>query len=161
MVDVDAPVDVCRTEICEVAGVELSSAPRRPINYKTLLKKMEFVPYGENLDKDAKRLAYYKQIRGYIKAKVELAILAVRDSSPDGLPDHLRKVRLPPPHQETDDAPWFLWILFGCNELDACNSLWRITYRSGMQFGKNSTSVSGIHSCTGAGAVGGLHGAGT
>ncbi|EIE23140.1 hypothetical protein COCSUDRAFT_47508 [Coccomyxa subellipsoidea C-169] len=92
MVDVDAPVDVCRTELCEVAGVELSSAPRRPINYKTLLKKMDFLPYGENLDKDAKRLAYYKQIRGYIKALVEPAIIAHGAASADGMPDHLQKV---------------------------------------------------------------------
>ncbi len=92
MVDVDAPVDVCRTELCEVAGVELSSAPRRPINYKTLLKKMDFLPYGENLDKDAKRLAYYKQIRGYIKSLVEPAILAHGAASADGMPEHLQKV---------------------------------------------------------------------
>ncbi len=96
MVDVDAPVDVCRTELCEVAGVELSSAPRRPINYKTLLKKMDFLPYGENLDKDAKRLAYYKQIRGYIKALVEPAINAHGAASADGMPDHLQKVSLGP-----------------------------------------------------------------
>ena len=51
MVDVDRAVDVARCEgICEVAGVELSSAPRRPINFKTLLKKMDFVAYGENTD---------------------------------------------------------------------------------------------------------------
>jgi fatty acid synthase len=92
MVDVDAPVDICRTDLCEIAGVELSSAPRRPINYKTLLKKMDFLPYGENLDKDAKRLAYYKQIRGYIKAKVEPAIIAHGAASADGMPDHMQKV---------------------------------------------------------------------
>jgi fatty acid synthase len=94
MVDVDAPVDICRTDLCEIAGVELSSAPRRPINYKTLLKKMDFLPYGENLEKDAKRLAYYKQIRGYIKAKVEPAIIAHGAASANGMPDHLQKVRI-------------------------------------------------------------------
>ena len=52
MVDVDRAVDVARVEgVCEVAGVELSAAPRRPINFKTLLKKMDFLPYGENTDK--------------------------------------------------------------------------------------------------------------
>ena len=96
MVDVDAPVGVCRTELCEVAGVELSSAPRRPINYKTLLKKMDFLPYGENLDKDANRLAYYKQIRGYIKSLVEPAIVAHGAASADGMPQHLQKVSLVP-----------------------------------------------------------------
>ncbi len=91
MVDVDADVGVCTTECCTVAGVELSSAPRRPINFKTLLKKMDFVPYGENRDSDAQRLAYYKQVRGYIKARVEPAIEAVRASSEE-FPEHLKKV---------------------------------------------------------------------
>ena len=55
MVDVDRAVDVARAEgVCEVAGVELSSAPRRPIAYKTLVKKMDFLPYGENTDKCAR-----------------------------------------------------------------------------------------------------------
>ena len=91
MVDVDADVGISTTECCTVAGVELSSAPRRPINFKTLLKKMDFVPYGENRDADAQRLAYYKQVRGYIKARVEPAIEAVRASSEE-FPDHLKKV---------------------------------------------------------------------
>ena len=91
MVDVDADVGVSTTECCTVAGVELSSAPRRPINFKTLLKKMDFVPYGENRDADAQRLAYYKQVCGYIKARVEPAIEAVRASSEE-FPEHLKKV---------------------------------------------------------------------
>ncbi len=91
MVDVDADVGVCATECCIVAGVELSSAPRRPINYKTLLKKMDFVAYGENKDTDALRLAYYKQIRGYIKARVQPAIEAVKASAEE-FPQHLEKV---------------------------------------------------------------------
>ena len=93
MVEVNRAVDVARTDICEVAGVELSSAPRRPINYKTMVKKMDFLPYGENFDKDEKRRTYYKQIRGFIKAKVAPAILALKESSSDGLPDHLQKVQ--------------------------------------------------------------------
>ncbi len=91
MVDVDADVGVCATECCIVAGVELSSAPRRPINYKTLLKKMDFVAYGENKDTDALRLAYYKQVRGYIKARVQPAIEAVKASAEE-FPQHLQKV---------------------------------------------------------------------
>jgi len=91
MVDVDANVGVCTTGCCSVAGVELSSAPRRPINFKTLLKKMDFVAYGENKDTDAKRLAYYKQIRGYIKARVQPAIEALKASSEE-FPQHLQKV---------------------------------------------------------------------
>jgi fatty acid synthase len=92
LVEVDRAVEVARTEICEVAGVELSAAPRRPSNFKTMVKKMEFLPYGENFDQDKNRLCYYKQICGYIKARVEPAILALKESSPDGLPDHLQKV---------------------------------------------------------------------
>lgn len=91
MVDVDADVGVSTTECCSVAGVELSSAPRRPINFKTLLKKMDFVAYGENKDTDALRLAYYKQIRGYIKARVQPAIEAVKASAEE-FPQHLEKV---------------------------------------------------------------------
>lgn len=92
MVNVDADVGVCSTECCIVAGVELSSAPRRPINFKTLLKKMDFVPYGENRDTDAKRLAYYGQVRGYIKARVQPAIEAVKATSEE-TPKHLEKVQ--------------------------------------------------------------------
>ena len=94
MVDVDADVGVSTTECCSVAGVELSSAPRRPTNFKTLLKKMDFVAYGENRDTDAQRLAYYKQIRGYIKARVQPAIEAVKASVED-FPQHLEKVWTP------------------------------------------------------------------
>ena len=91
MVDVDKEVGVCSTGCCTVAGVELSSAPRRPVTFKTLLKKMDFVPYGENRDTDAKRLAYYGQIRGYIKARVQPAIEAVKAGSEE-FPQHLEKV---------------------------------------------------------------------
>ena len=91
MVDVDKEVGVCSTECCTVAGVELSAAPRRPVTFKTLLKKMDFVAYGENRDTDAKRLAYYGQIRGYIKARVQPAIEAVKASSEE-FPHHLEKV---------------------------------------------------------------------
>ncbi|CAK0786732.1 hypothetical protein CVIRNUC_009946 [Coccomyxa viridis] len=91
MVDVDKEVGVCSTGCCTVAGVELSSAPRRPVTFKTLLKKMDFVPYGENRDTDAKRLAYYGQIRGYIKARVQPAIEAVKAGSEE-FPQHLEKI---------------------------------------------------------------------
>ncbi|EIE22203.1 ketoacyl-synt-domain-containing protein [Coccomyxa subellipsoidea C-169] len=92
MVDVDARLGICRTVICEVAGVELSAAPRRPASYKTLLKKTDFLPYGEHPDRDTARLAYYRQIRGYLRPKVEPAILAHAATCANGMPDHLRKV---------------------------------------------------------------------
>ena len=66
MVDVDAAVDVARCEgICEVAGVELSSAPRRPINFKTLLKKMDFVAYGENTDTCAAPPSFLRSLQRF------------------------------------------------------------------------------------------------
>jgi hypothetical protein len=41
--------------------------------------------------RDAARLAYYKQIRGYIRAKVAPAIEALR-ARDEGIPEHLTKV---------------------------------------------------------------------
>ena len=54
--------------------------------------------------RDAARLAYYRQVRGYIKAKVAPAIEALRDT-PEGVPEHLTKVLAMMREYEGDAAP--------------------------------------------------------
>ncbi len=92
LVHVDKDLETAECDICSVTGVELSAAPRRPANQRTIIRKTEWIPYGENLDDDAEREMYFKLLNGYTRDRVGAAVDAAYPEG-TGLPPHLLKVR--------------------------------------------------------------------
>lgn len=92
LVTVDKDLALADCDLCSVTGVELSAAPRRPSGQQTLVRKIEWIPYGENTDDDKDRQSYFQLLNGYARDRVGAAIDA---AFPDGaaLPPHLVKVR--------------------------------------------------------------------
>ena len=87
-VDVDHVCGTAHTPICEVAGVELSIAPTRPANSRTVVSRFAWVPYGERTSGDSNRAQYARQLCALAKSLL-LPLLGKMDA----LPGHLVKVR--------------------------------------------------------------------
>lgn len=92
LVRVDPDIETAECDICSVTGVELSAAPRRPATHKTIVRKFEWVPYGETIDSDLDRQMYYRLLKGYNRDRIDAAIDAAYPN-PEDLPPHLVKVR--------------------------------------------------------------------
>lgn len=95
--DVDHLCGSARTSFCEVAGVELSTAPKRPANSKTVVTRMTWVPYGLRTSQDTARAEYSANIGNLLKA-VLLPHLQTRENPAP----HLTEVRL---GTETPQSP--------------------------------------------------------
>lgn len=67
-VDVDSTCGCATTPICEVAGVELSVAPRRPPHGRRVVTRLAWVPYGDRVSDDAARATYAAELMGLLKA---------------------------------------------------------------------------------------------
>ena len=80
-----------RTAFCEVAGVELSTAPKRPPGSKTVVTRMTWVPYGVRTAEDPARAGYAARVGALLKTLVLPHLRAM-----ETLPAHLAEVCLPP-----------------------------------------------------------------
>lgn len=58
LVAVDHSCGFASSSLCEVAGVELSTAPKRPANSRPIITCSEWVPYGERTIKRPRTAAY-------------------------------------------------------------------------------------------------------
>ena len=87
-VDVDHVCGTAHTPLCEVAGIELSIAPTRPANSRTVVSRFAWVPYGERTSGDSNRAQYARQLCALAKSLL-LPLL----SKTEDLPGHLVKVR--------------------------------------------------------------------
>ena len=61
---------------------------------RRFLRRVDFVPYGETVDDDQERMAYYQGIQRFAAERVCAAIAATWPD-PDAAPDHIRKARFP------------------------------------------------------------------
>jgi fatty acid synthase len=92
LVHVDKDLDTAESDLCTVTNVELSAAPRRPARQRTIVRKVEWIPYGETIDDDEYRSNYFRLLNGYTRDRVDAAIDAAFPNPAD-LPQHLVKVR--------------------------------------------------------------------
>jgi len=76
-----------RTSFCEVAGVELSTAPKRPAGSRTVITRMTWVPYGLRTAEDPARAEYAVRIGRLLKT-----LLLPRLEAMESLPPHLGEV---------------------------------------------------------------------
>jgi hypothetical protein len=86
-VDVDYLCGSARTSFCEVAGVELTTAPKRPANSKTVVTRLTWLPYGLRTSQDTSRAEYAAKIGGLLKA-----VLLPHLQSMENPAAHLNKV---------------------------------------------------------------------
>ena len=89
--DVDYHCGSARTAFCEVAGVELSTAPKRPPGSKTVVTRMTWVPYGLRTAEDPTRTGYAAQVGALLKTLLLPHLRAM-----ETLPAHLAQVHFLP-----------------------------------------------------------------
>ena len=87
--DIDHSCGSARTELCEVAGVELSTAPKRPPNSKTVITRMAWVPYGERVIEAPQRGSYLQALGAMLKKFLLPELSAMENREP-----HLDRVTL-------------------------------------------------------------------
>lgn len=90
MVSIDHSCGSAKTELCEVAGIELSTAPKRAANSKTVVTRMSWVPYGERVLELPQRDTYLEAL-GFLLHESLLPELEAAESRTQ----HLNKVCYP------------------------------------------------------------------
>lgn len=71
LVEVNAAMGAAKAPFCEVAGVELSVAPKRAPKRKLKSGAMSWVPYGERVAGSQKRDSYVKYIVSLFEARAQ------------------------------------------------------------------------------------------
>lgn len=94
LVNVDRDLETAECDLCSVTGVELSAAPRRPPTQHTIIRRVDWIPYGENFDDNEERQMYYKLLNGLFRDRIGRAIDAAYPNAED-IPAHLLKVPSP------------------------------------------------------------------
>ena len=86
-VDIDYSCGSAITDFCEVAGIELSTAPKKAAASKTVISRMTWVPYGDRISDDNSRTEYVFQLCSLLHQTLlpELKNMGER-------PDHLTQV---------------------------------------------------------------------
>ena len=87
MVAVDRSCGSAATELCELAGVELSTAPKRPAISKTMLTRMTWVPYGNSTHQCPHKVPYVQMLGAALRAALLPGLMAMEDR-----PAHLNQV---------------------------------------------------------------------
>lgn len=87
-VAVDSSCSSARSAFCEVAGVELSTAPKRTTNSRTVITKSLWIPYGERTIAQPEKTAYVHKL-GALLHKALLPELEPAES----MPSQLKEVR--------------------------------------------------------------------
>ena len=87
LVDIDHSCGSAKTELCEIAGVELSTAPKRAANSKTVVTRMSWVPYGQRLLQLPQRESYLQALASVLHKSLLPELKAVENRA-----QHLDKV---------------------------------------------------------------------
>ena len=90
LVEIDHSCGSAATELCEVAGVELSTAPKRAANSRAVVTRMSWVPYGQRSLELPQRESYLQALGSVLQKSLVPELKAAQDRT-----QHLDKVQFP------------------------------------------------------------------